>query len=114
MAKKVILQGGVDPTLLPMIDQLIDDLRRLYGYDPPDQNTVSILGNEQRRIIGEPEYERFLEVLDDKRLSLEKVMTQLSLEKEIFLRLPRALHLKSTLIQCDIFASGEGPQEAHA
>lgn len=93
MAKKVILQGGVDPTLLPMIDQLIEDLRRLYGYDPPDLNTVSILGNEQR-IIGEPEYERFLEVLDDKRLSLEKVMTQLSLEKEIFLRLPPFLGYK--------------------
>jgi hypothetical protein len=93
MAKKVILQGGVDPTLLPMIDQLIEDLRRLYGYDPPDLNTVSILGNEQR-IIREPEYERFLEVLDDKRLSLEKVMTQLSLEKEIFLRLPPFLGYK--------------------
>ena len=86
MAKKVMLHDGIDRALLPMIELLIDDLRRLYGYEPPDLNTVSILGNEQR--IGQPDYERFLEVLDDKRLSLEKVMTQLSLEKEIFFRLP--------------------------
>lgn len=86
MAKKIILQRVIDPTLLPMIELLVDDLRRLYGYEPPDLNTVSLFGDEQR--IGRPAYERFLEVLDDKRLSLEKVMTQLSLEKEIFLRLP--------------------------
>ena len=86
MAKKIILQGFIDPTLLPMIELLVDDLRRLYGYEPPDLNTVSLFGDEQR--IGKLAYEQFLEVLDDKRLSLEKVMTQLSLEKEIFLRLP--------------------------
>jgi hypothetical protein len=86
MAKKVILHGLIDPALMGMIDLLIDDLRRLYGYEPPDLNTVSLLGNEQR--IRQPAYERFIEVLDDKRLSLEKVMTQLSLEREIFLRLP--------------------------
>jgi hypothetical protein len=86
MAKKVILHGLIDPNLMQMIDLLIDDLRRLYGYEPPDLNTVSLLGNEQR--IGQPAYERFIEVLDDKRLSLEKVMTQLSLEKEIFQHLP--------------------------
>jgi len=86
MAKKVILHGLIDPDLMPMIDLLIDDLRRLYGYEPSDLDTVLFLENEKR--IGQPVYERFIKVLDDKRLSLEKVMTQLSLEREIFLRLP--------------------------
>jgi hypothetical protein len=78
MAKKVILQEGIEPNFRIMIEGIIHDLQRLYGYDPFDVKDW----------IGTPEADRFLEILDDERLSLEKVMTQLSLEREIFFQTP--------------------------
>jgi NAD-dependent SIR2 family protein deacetylase len=78
MAKKVILKGRVESDLLMMIEGTIHDLHRLYGYELPDEHSG----------INAPDAEKFLEVLDDKRLSLEKVMTELSLETGIFLQLP--------------------------
>ena len=55
MAKKIILQDFIDATFLPMIELLVDDLRRLYGYEPPNIDTISLFGDEQR--IGKPAYE---------------------------------------------------------
>jgi hypothetical protein len=78
MAKRVILQGQVNSDLLFMIDGIIHDLHRLYGYEPDGSYSE----------INAPKTENFYEVLDDKRLSLEKVMTEISLENEIFLRMP--------------------------
>lgn len=78
MAKKVILHGQIGPDLAMMTGDLIRELHRLYGYEQFDV----------RSGIYSPDGERFLQVLDDERLSLEKVMTQLSLESEIFVRIP--------------------------
>lgn len=78
MAKKVILQGHIENDLLAMINSVILELHKLYGYELSDVSSGIDSSNSAK----------FLEVLDDKRLSLEKVMTALSLESEIFLRLP--------------------------
>ena len=87
MAKKVILHHQIDPNLLQLIEQLVDDLRRLYGYKQiyPDLKLPSLPFFAEEAKCS---YDEFLEVLDDKRLSLEKVMTQLSIERELFQRLP--------------------------
>ena len=79
IAKKVILQGLIDQNLLQMIDGIINDLCKLYGYEPVDVYSIE---------INSPDATKILEVLDDKRLSLEKVMTELSLEMGLFLQQP--------------------------
>jgi NAD-dependent SIR2 family protein deacetylase len=78
MAKKVILHGKIDPTLALMLDSLLFDLYRLYGYLPPERNVDhSTLLNEEG-----------LRLLDDPHLGLESVMTAISLENELFMKLP--------------------------
>lgn len=78
MAKKVILNSRLEPNLAVRIEGMVHNLHRLYGYEP----------FEVRGWINTSDASRFLEVLDDDRLSLEKVMTQLILENEIFQRMP--------------------------
>lgn len=95
MAKKVILRGRIEPNLLIMLDGMIRDLHRLYGYKPFGVHSG----------IRARDAERFLEVLDDKRLSLEKVMTELSLERGIFLRLPPFYGYRRNSNSPDLFDS---------
>jgi hypothetical protein len=78
MAKKVILNSGLESNLAMLIEGLVHNLHRLYGYQM----------FEMKDWINTSDASRFLEVLDDDRLSLEKVMTQLIFENEIFQRLP--------------------------
>jgi hypothetical protein len=78
MAKKVLLNTTLEPNLTLQIEGIVHHLHRLYGYDPFDICDW----------INTPNSSRFLEILDDDRLSLEKVMTQLILENEIFQRIP--------------------------
>jgi len=78
MAKKVLLNTKLEPSLTILIEGIVHHLHRLYGYDAFDVQDW----------INSPSASRFLEVLDDDRLSLEKVMTQLTLENEIFQRMP--------------------------
>jgi len=79
MAKKVIIRRKqIDQTWDLMLDGFISDLSRLYGYLPRERSLddLSILNEED------------LKVLDDPRLSLESVMTTISLESELFMKQP--------------------------
>jgi hypothetical protein len=78
MAKKVILNSRLESNLAMLIEGLVHNLHRLYGYQM----------FEMKDWINTSDASRFLEVLDDDRLSLEKVMTQLIFENEIFQRMP--------------------------
>lgn len=78
MAKKVILQRKVDPTLSMTLDSVIFYMSRLYGRVPPE---ISI--DRPTRLD-----EEGLRILDDPNLSLENVMTAFSLEKELFIKPP--------------------------
>jgi len=78
MAKKVILHREIDPMLAMMLDSLIFDLSRLYGYLPRETNA-----NHPTRLNEED-----LRVLDDPHLGLESVMTAISLETELFMKPP--------------------------
>lgn len=78
MAKKVILHGKIDPNLALMLDSLIFDLSRLYGYTPRERNL------DDPTLLNEAD----LRVLDDPHLSLESVMTAISLETELFMKPP--------------------------
>jgi hypothetical protein len=78
MAKKVILNSRLEPNLAMLIEGLVYNLHRLYGYEV----------FEIKNWINTSDASRFLEVFDDDRLSLEKVMTQLIFENEIFQRMP--------------------------
>jgi hypothetical protein len=78
MAKKVILQGRIEENLRGMIELVILELQRLYGYELPELAHATDFSN----------FQKFLEVLDDDSLSLEKVMTQLGLNSEVFERPP--------------------------
>ena len=78
MAKKVILHSRLERNLDILIEGLVHNLHRLYGYK----------AFELKNWINTSDASKFLEVLDDDRLSLEKVMTQLIFENEIFQRMP--------------------------
>lgn len=78
MAKKVILHREMDPTLTMILDSLIFELSRLYGYLPRETNVN----------YPTPLNEKDLGVLDDPRLGLESVMTAISLETELFMKPP--------------------------
>lgn len=78
MAKKVLLSTTIDRNLAFQIEGMVHNLHRLYGYRAFDI----------RDWINTPDASEFLRIFDDDRLSLEKVMTQLFLENEIFQRLP--------------------------
>jgi hypothetical protein len=84
MAKKVLLSGKVEPNLLLTIQSgLIYNLQMLYGYEP-DFGFASL----EKDWINTENGRRSLDFFDDKRLSLEKVMTQLSLQNEVFQPIP--------------------------
>lgn len=78
MAKKVLLRTNLEQSLTTQIEGMVHNLHRLYGYDSFDIQDW----------INTPRASQFLEIFDDDRLSLEKVMTQLMLENEIFQRMP--------------------------
>jgi hypothetical protein len=78
MAKKVLLNTHLEQSLTAQIEWMVHNLHRLYGYDSFDIHEW----------INTPRASEFLEILDDDRLSLERVMTQLMLENEIFHRMP--------------------------
>jgi hypothetical protein len=78
MAKKVLLNSRLESDLAILIEGLVHNLHRLYGYE----------AFEIKNWINTSDASRFLEVLEDDRLSLEKVMTQLIFENEIFQRMP--------------------------
>ena len=82
VARKVILKAKDDDYSVLNFQGVIDDLHRLYGYR--ERNTL-------RPWLNTPDAIEYTEVLDDQRLSLEKVMTQLSLEREMFERTPTIL-----------------------
>jgi NAD-dependent SIR2 family protein deacetylase len=81
IARKVLLQNGAEYSTTSF-QEIIDDIHRLYGY--PEYNTY-------RPWLNTPDAAEYTKVLDDRRLSLEKVMTQLTLEREIFDRTPTVL-----------------------
>jgi hypothetical protein len=83
MAKKVLLSGKVESDFLLRIQNLILSLQSLYGYNL-DFGEDMLKTDWIRTESGQ----RALDVLDDKRLSLEKVMTQLNLENEVFQPMP--------------------------
>jgi hypothetical protein len=85
MAKKVLLSGKVEPNFLLTIQSMIYNLQMLYGYD--SYFDIGILENGW---INTEKGKEFLNVLDDKRLSLEKVMTQFNIENEVFQPMPSA------------------------
>jgi NAD-dependent SIR2 family protein deacetylase len=83
MAKKVLLSGNVEPNFLLTIQNMILTLQGLYGYDFSfDQESF------MKGWINTEKGRKTLDFLDDKRLSLEKVMTQLSLQTEVFQPMP--------------------------
>jgi hypothetical protein len=78
MAKKVLLETNLERGLVTQIEGMVHDLHKLYGYNPFDiQDWINTKRASQ-----------FLEIFNDGRLSLEKVMTQLMLENEIFQQMP--------------------------
>jgi hypothetical protein len=78
MARKVLLNTKLEHGLAIQVEGIVHQLHRLYGYDAFDiQDWVNT-----------PSASKFLEVLEDDRLGLEKVMTQLILENEVFQRMP--------------------------
>lgn len=79
MAKKVILHQRLERSLAIQIEGLIHNLHRLYGYPM----------FEIKDWINSPEANNFLKILDDDRLSLEKVMTQLTLLNEVIQTTPQ-------------------------
>lgn len=78
MAKKVILNSRLESNLAMLIEGLVHNLHRLYGYE----------ALEVKNWINTADASEFLAVFDDDRLGLEKVMTQLIFENEIFQRMP--------------------------
>jgi len=86
MAKKVILNRPMGFGMDFMLDALIFDLHRLYGHMPPmpDKDNLNMLTEEA------------LKVLDDPCLSLEGVMTTISLDSEMFIKPPCVLGLRGT------------------
>ena len=83
MAKKVLLSGKVEPNFLLTMQNMIFTLQRLYGYDINfDPNGF------EKDWINTKNGKETLDILDDKRLGLEKVMTQLNLQTEVFQPMP--------------------------
>ena len=80
IAKKILLQGEIEAYSAIQFQKVVNDLHRLYGYNQ---------GNTLREWLNTSDASEYLKVFDDDRLSLEKVMTQLSLESQIFDRTPR-------------------------
>ena len=78
MARKVLLNTNLERSFSVMIEEMVHQLHKLYGYD----------AFEFQDWINTADASKFLEVLEDNRLSLEKVMTQLILENEVFQRMP--------------------------
>jgi hypothetical protein len=85
MAKKVLLSGKVEPTFLLTIQSMIYSLQMLYGY-----GSFLDVDSVENGWIHTQKGKEFLNVLDDKRLRLEKVMTQLNIENEVFQPMPSA------------------------
>lgn len=88
MAKKVILNRKMGFGLKSMLEAFIFDIYRLYGHSPsalmPRKDDLDLLTEEA------------LNVLDDPNLSLEGVMTTISLDSEMFIRPPCVLGVKGT------------------
>lgn len=76
MAKRVITNRTLDLLLSQSIDGLVRDLCRMYGCNPEEHP------GEHRATSDE----KYLAVFDNPYLSLENVMTTLSLESDLFLK----------------------------
>lgn len=83
MAKKVLLSGMVETNFLLTIQNMIYTLQSLYGY-PFDFELDSFKDDWIKTENGK----KVFDIFDDQRLSLEKVMTQFSLQNEVFQPMP--------------------------